>query len=76
MRKPEYKTYKNKKDNVVEITVLVPSYQSTPEGTQEDWIKYVKEQKERYGFDVVKLFRESEDKQTGYTSTYFVCDII
>ena len=74
MRETEYHTYKNNNGEII-IKALVSPYGFRPEGNQEDWMKYAKEQKEKYNWDIVELFRESEDKQTGYTSTYFVCDI-
>jgi len=63
MRQTEYSTYKNNLNEII-ITALVPSYQFTPEGTQEDWIKHAKEQAKINDWSNVKLYRESEDKQT------------
>jgi len=74
MRETEYRIYKNK-NNEVEITALVPSYSFNPDGTAEDWITYAKDQAKTHNWNKVKLFRESEDKQTGYSSYHFVCDI-
>jgi len=59
----------------VSIRVEVSLYGFRPPGNRDDWIKYAKEYKEKNNLDKVKIYYETQNKETGYTSDHYLCDV-
>ena len=59
-------------DGVVEITALVSPSGFYPEGNSVEWIEYAKEKARENDWDKIEVYREKQDKQTGYTSSNLI----
>ena len=75
MRETKYKIL-TKNDGKVEITAQVSDYKFVPEGTQEDWVKYAKNQLKQNKWNSVDVFMEYQDKETGYCNRRLIHTIV